>query len=430
MGTRVRTVLILALAAIPVWISMAGAQYLDDVQDEVAWRRHTDPMVYLREGHGDHFFEAQVELEERQRAIGLVGRLDRLYVRGQTMHAAWSGDGQQLVTASGAVAHRWDTRTASELEALGPSTRSRAEDTKRWGFGFQEAVFVGPDRRIVGLTDSPPKVLWTFRGREVDRLVLDGMGYEKLTSQGNLVAVLKNLEYGLVVDVATRQMTQLPHPDSTGITFVANGDVLTLARGEVKRWRGAQLVATIPLEGADHPNGFSSDGEHFFVPVDGAVEVWSSASGQRRWRVPMPEGGGGAYCANGEILATGDKEGAVHLWSMADGSAIRSFQAHADAVNILSCSATQLLSVADERGDTRLWDLSGRPNTNPVLPTYIHVPGFFVRMGADFRLPGRMPSVVQFFYANQHDLEMAGLVGVVLWGLAAYFFGRRALRGR
>jgi hypothetical protein len=54
----------------------------------------------------------------------------------------------------------------------------------------------------------------------------------------------------------------------------------------------------------------------------------------------------------------------------------------------------------------------------------------FVRLGADFRLPGRMPSVVQFFYANQHDLEMAGFIGVLLWGLAAYFFGRRAFRGR
>ena len=429
MGTRVRTVLILALAAIPVLISVEGAQYLGDVQDEVAWRRHTDPMVYLREGYGDHFFEAQVELEARQRAIGLVGRLDRLFVRGQTMHAAWSSDGTQLVTASGSVAYRWDARTATELDALGPSTLSRAEDPKRWGFGFQEAVFVGADRRIVGLTDSPPKVLWTFRGREIDRLVLDGTGYEKLTSQGSLVAALKNLEYGLVVDVGTRRMTQLPHPDSTGITFVANGDVLTLARGEIKRWRGEQLVATIPIEGADHPNGFSSDGEHFFVPVEGAVEVWSSATGRRRWSVPLP-GGGGAYCADGEILATGDKEGGVHLWSMADGSAIRSFQAHADAVNVLSCSATQLLSVADERGDTRLWDLSGRPNTNPVLPTYIHVPGFFVRVGADFRLTGRIPSVVQFFYANQHDLEIAGIVGVVLWAAAAYYFGRRAFRVR
>jgi hypothetical protein len=64
------------------------------------------------------------------------------------------------------------------------------------------------------------------------------------------------------------------------------------------------------------------------------------------------------------------------------------------------------------------------------LPTYIHVPGFFVRLGADFRLPGRMPSLVQFFYANQHDLELAGFIGVGLWGLAAYFFGRRAFRGR
>lgn len=421
MGRVQRILLVAVVLLIPISFALFGPQFVAAVVDETAWRRRTGPLTYLSQGRTVHLFEAQAELETIQRRIGLINSL-RLPPRPvQTMRAAWSADERELLTTTGIQIHRWDSRSGQWRETLGAAKTIQAEDPRRWGFGFAEAVFVGPGPRISALTVNGPRVLWHFPGPASSRMVLEGDGYEQLVSRGGRIAMIKNLEYGLVIEGDSNRKFQLPHEEVTAIQFSGDNEIVTISRVAVKFWRGdGQLVRTVPIQGMDHPAGLSANGELIFVPAAESLEIWETKTGTKRFTVPHDNEWRG-FCTSPEILATGSKSGQIRLWATGTGAHIRSFEAHADAIRSLFCATKQLLSVAGEGHDARLWDLSGAPNANRVPEPIVYGQNWFVVKAADLGLTERLPTLTEFLRDKEEDLEKLGFIGLIGWLLATFF---------
>jgi hypothetical protein len=418
--TRFWRVAVISGAIFPPLLALVtGPQYFAAVADELAWRNRSGPVSYLRTPFGGHLAEALAEMDQLQRKIGLVARLQKPPYPIRTHRAAWSADSRQLLTTDGVQIGRWDARTGALMEELGEHNRRQAEAPQKWGFGFAEAAFIEPGRRIVGLTQSGPQSLWTYSGPVAGRLLIGDDGFDQMSARGASVVILKSLEYGLLVDLTTNQQTRLPHEQVTVTGFRADGEVLTVSRDEVKRWRGGQLADSVRLDGMDHPGGLSTTGEFLLVPSGDVLELWDTASGQQRIRVPF-RSDWTAYCANAETLTTGSKDGQVYLWETATGRPLRSFLASVEPISTVFCSATQLLTVSGDGREARLWELSGAPNANPVPPPTVYPPHWMVRWGADINLPSRLPWLSETILQEQENAERFGFIGLCVWMVLSF----------
>jgi WD40 repeat protein len=173
------------------------------------------------------------------------------------------------------------------------------------------------------------------------------------------------------------------------------------------------------------PGALSSDGQALLIPVGATLEVWDAATAKRRFAVPHEYGRGG-FCASSNWIATGAEDGRVQLWSARSGAPGHSFRAHAAGVQALYCSETRLLSIGDYGWDARLWDLSGSLNPEPVepLPNQREHPAW-VKVGADARLPDRLPALADLLWSAGEPLKLAGFAGFMLWCCAVYWWFRR-----
>ena len=114
MARPARGLLIGVATLAPVLVAMFGADYLTDVQDEMAWRDRRGPFDYIERGQGGRYLpQAQLELEREQRQIGLITRLFRDSGRLQILQAAFSRNGEELVAASNVAIGRWDASSST-----------------------------------------------------------------------------------------------------------------------------------------------------------------------------------------------------------------------------------------------------------------------------------------------------------------------------
>ena len=435
-NAMLKAILLLCGGLPPLLALIFGPGYLLRIQDELLWRIHRDPIAYLKESPGGWYrVKALEELDRQQRAFGLIGRLKDDPQRLATgfravpaaVAAAWSDDGSELVTVDGTQVYRWRTADAKLLLKLGERGRRQASHPNRFGFGFNEVALLDGGQRTLAMT-SGPHSLWTFPSAEsgAGPLLLEGDGYETLTASGGRAAMIRNLQYGLLIDTASNRLSKLPHDEIVSIGFAPNADIVTVSSKEIKWWRGEQLAKTLPLSGATHPSGLSANADLMFAPGGREVQVWDTASGAKRFELAHKENPLTA-CSASEIVATGTEDGFVHLWSTVTGQPIRSFRAHQDAVTRLYCSTSRLLSVSTDRGDSRLWDLSGRSQVNvPDDSEEVELQDSVVRIGADLNLTNRFPGLTSMLLQYDSTVQIAAAVGIGLLGLAAHAIARRA----
>ena len=410
---------------VPVVVCLYAGRFFQDVEEEKAFARRRDPMAYLREWRGQHYRQVLAELDLRQRSEGQIARLGQEERRGPyTLSAAFRIDGTELATATGTVAYRWHTGTGTLLETAGDATRRRAEDPSRYGFGFDEVVYLEPGRRLAGLTGSEPYHVWIFGEAAPLRIPLGEARLGNLHSRGNQLAMVRELEYGVVLDVATGQTIRLPHNEINVIGFAANGAVVTASRTEIRFWRGANLARTVAWAGDYNPAGFSDEGDLLLMVSGRQVEVWDTATGRKKFDLHHGEEARGVCAAGGRIV-TGSRDGRVSVWSAETGTLVRAVDAHPNPVQAIFCGPGQFLSVGDDRTDARLWDLAGRPSLNPVPPPLRYEHNWLVRQGAAADLPGKMPAVAAWFVAAADETFLAGVVLLAVWLGLTYWALRR-----
>lgn len=112
-------------------------------------------------------------------------------------------------------------------------------------------------------------------------------------------------------------------------------------------------------------------------------------------------------------MVTGTADGRVFLWDATSGRTTRQFRAGTTKIDLLACSPTRLLTVAFDRTDARIWDMSGRPQTGPVITPAAPRIDWITRIGADLDLPGRMPWLVDLAAQSDDTVKFAALGALV-----------------
>jgi hypothetical protein len=117
---------------------------------------------------------------------------------------------------------------------------------------------------------------------------------------------------------------------------------------------------------------FSPDGKtlalpgEWLYPVLEPIRLWSVATGEVLLRFSTDEllvVYSLAFSPDGKMLASGDWDGAVHLWDVASGRLLRSLSAHTELVSSLAFSSDgDMLASASYDGTVVLWDVAaGQP---------------------------------------------------------------------
>jgi WD40 repeat protein len=98
------------------------------------------------------------------------------------------------------------------------------------------------------------------------------------------------------------------------------------------------------------------------------VTVWELATGGvRRHFDDNP--GCAAFSADGRLAATGDREGRLRVWRLADGQLLREFAGHRGPVRVLAFAGRAAVLVSGGQDGTALvWDLHGLPTEPPAGP--------------------------------------------------------------
>jgi WD40 repeat protein len=406
-----RWLLLMVLAPLPPLL-VTGGSFVLETRDELAWRRRTSLEGYLREGAGAYRELAEWELERQQRAAGLVARLRDATSKKTNLYAAsWSEDGTQILTADGGALLRWDAKTGALLEALPRNGQP--------GGGFMEGAFLEPGKRAAGVESSGrEKELFVYgAGGEIVRHVFRSEGIEKIRGRGGRLAWVRNLESGIVLDLAAGKNFDLAHEQATQIGFTAGGDVVTAARGEMKFWRDGQLLKTVTAERMGHPEALSENSDLLFTEEVTGIDVWDTAAGVLRFTLPHNVEAKAA-CSAGDTIVTGTEDGKVHIWRTTTGEKIREFLAHPVSIAEVYCGPGQVITVSHERSNGRLWDLAGRAQSPMREPMPAAGHGALVEWGADVDLPARFPGLADFLYGEPW-LFPAGILAGVGWLLLA-----------
>ena len=259
------------------------------------------------------------------------------------------------------------------MATYGAPRRRDAVDANKWVFGFLESAWYDGGRAVVAMT-SGPHSLWFFAQAERPPQLLEGDGYEAMTALDGRVAFIKNLEHGVVLDVASGKMITLPHEEINTIALMPDGGTVTASRVSVQWWQGAGRGRRIPIAASYNPLGFSNDARWALVLAQRAVELWSTQTGSRLDLAHDVEAT--AVCATGGTVVTGTEDGHVHLWNAADGSLLRRFRASTSRIDMLACASERLLTVSYNRTDARVWDLAGRPQrgtSHDTAPPVLHL---------------------------------------------------------
>ena len=135
------------------------------------------------------------------------------------------------------------------------------------------------------------------------------------------------------------------------------------ADGTVRRWDGESVAiwaeTASPVMSLDVLPG---EGIVAAGLADGTVKLWDVASAEALFTLSDHEGAVNAVAWSAELLlATGGSDGAIHIWTYADGAPelILILEAHAGAVNALSWNAEgTYLASAGEDGVIRIWHVA------------------------------------------------------------------------
>jgi WD40 repeat protein len=140
-------------------------------------------------------------------------------------------------------------------------------------------------------------------------------------------------------------------------------------QGVVRIWDDSLQPVGAPLKNSSWVTALAfraSDGALLTTGADGVARIWLSDGSSKPQKINRPVSlmTTGTFTADGQLVATGDIEGVVVLWSSSAVSSRlpsqRTFPAGTGDVTALAANRDgKLLAVGDESGAVHLWDVSG-----------------------------------------------------------------------
>jgi WD40 repeat protein len=308
---------------------------------------------------------AERALDEAQRPLGLIARLDRrdLPERASINLPVLAPDGRTVLAAGGAGPAFWNADTGQRL----------AQD---------EAAFATPGGRTIrtlayapdGLTvaaglsgaEAGNLRVWDRkRGELLGDYLVEGYDVEVVAfaPQGGQVGWLAHGPAG-VWDPATGQFLRVTHEGATSLAFTRNGQgrvlLLTASGRELWFWDPASLERVGQLETRSERTllGLSQDGKlaaYFEGPV---LELWDTATGQLAYTLKDHDNDVVSFCREPRKgwIVVGTKAGTLYLWAPAEPKRLGWVAAHEGPIEQMSCSANARV-VTSAWDSAKVWDL-------------------------------------------------------------------------
>jgi WD40 repeat protein len=276
--------------------------------------------------------------------------------------------GSRIVTASSDGRVRvWDARTLGMI----------GEPFERSAYDVRGAIMLGDD--VVAGDEQGRLLVAPVDGTE--RPTISAAGTAQVLDAswgGGTLATLgqdQRLQLWSKGEEPSARVLQVGADGAFGLAGSPDGSLLGVGDGEGNLSvyavsTGERELGPVTLhEGAIRDLAFSPDGSSIATAGDdGAVIVVDATSGAP---IEVPIGSGAEVDAllwDGEVLVTGDVDGAVRLWRGADleGELVPS-SGGMSAVRDMALSPDGTLAVADAAGLVRMWDLSAREEQGPAL---------------------------------------------------------------
>jgi phospholipase C len=279
---------------------------------------------------------------------------------GYVWQAAFSSDGQRIVTASqDATAKVWDAASGKTLVTLaghkGPVTQAAFSPDG------QSIATASQDTTARVWDAGSGKVLLTLAGHEgpVVQAVFSPDGQRIVTASADKTARVWNAANGQEL------ATLFGHTDSlSGAAFSPDGQrVVTASRDQTARvWdvaRGRVLATLYGHTGAVWDAAFSPDGKLIVTAsADGTARVWDAASGQVLATLSGHTAavGHAAFSPDGKRIVTASDDDTARVWDAANGQLLAILSGHVGVVEYAAFSpdARNIVTASADR-TARVW---------------------------------------------------------------------------
>jgi WD40 repeat protein len=278
-------------------------------------------------------------------------------------------DGKLLASVDEDGVRLWDVASGRAVRTLadGPDNRHYVAGH----FAAAGKHFVTADKHAV------VQVWDVATGQEVQKFQPPEpqYGYPVLSADGRLLASVGEKNVVTVWDVATgKQVHQVPpHDDNTTLAALSpdHRHLAAVRGGKLHVWELAtgRLAGVLPTR--DDRVAFAPDGRTLATGGDsdtpGGPRLWDLATAKER---PLPPAlvtqlGALAWSADGRLLATGTRGGAIHLWDAATGKPVPAPAGHDGGAKPSGFLPDGTLAVHDDHG---LWLWPAPPaKTGPKL---------------------------------------------------------------
>lgn len=322
---------------------------------------------YLREcASCAHTEEANATVDDLQKKIGLVARLDRKNMPEHEDFSAmaFAPDGKTIAAAGVDRLHFWDATTGVSRPVSEQAFRvvqGQRTVSLRYSLGGKQ-IAAGTATRM----GEGSLMVWDAGSGELlaRRLIQD---YDI-----RMVAFApKSIGLGWLADgpvgvwePQANRITRAIHEGATALSFVRGDDdqlrLITGGEREIWLWNPDTLepLEKIRIKTEKSLFGISYDGKVALYQDDQGLEVWEPLTGRLLANLPRPEGNLTAFCRDSRKgrLVLGTSRGTLHLWDVSANNRLAEVLGHHNAIEELTCSSRGRF-VSRSIGNAKLWSL-------------------------------------------------------------------------